>query len=296
MTSNEQPLKKQLIRSSDALFDVLGMRPLGIFVFASSALLFLYVIGLSAGATRADAVAVAGLVKHPSLVSSFTTQVFVQPGDRVEVGAPLAELSSHFIDQDLERIALELDLVLNESELRKAQHTEDRRHLGATSRGASSNGSVIDQLAEAHFEKQIAVLEHRKQRLLEKRGALVIKATAAGIVAEVARVGASIAAGASVASVMPAFAEEIVAYVAPTIDPSRIEAGVAAYLIGVSTDDCQEPGRVRNRGARVEEAPKQLTQLMGLAMHGMPVHITIPRDCRLINGQVLALNFRNEDA
>jgi multidrug efflux pump subunit AcrA (membrane-fusion protein) len=296
MASKQRPLKIRLIRASDTLFDILGLRPLGILVFAGSALLFLYVIGLSAGATRADAVAVAGLVNHPSLVSSFTTQVFVKPGDRVEVGAPLVELSSHFIDQDLERIDLELDLLVNESKLRRAQHDEDRLRLEATTRAESSKASVVDRLAEAHFEKQIAVLRHRRKSLIEKRDALVVTAHSSGIVADVTRVGASIAEGASVASVMPPFAEEIVAYVAPTIDPSRIEKGVAAYLLGASTEDCQAPGRVRNRGARVEEAPKQLTQLMGLAIHGMPVHITIPRDCRLINGQVLALNFRNEDA
>lgn len=294
MALNNRPLKARLIRSSDAFFDILGMRPLGIFVFAGSALLCLHVIGLSAGATRADAVAVAGLVNHPSLVSSFTTQVFVKPGDRVEIGAPLVELSSHFINQQIERIDLELDLVINESKLRSAQQSEDQLRLMAISRGESSNGSAIDRLSKAHFEKQIAVLQYRKIGLIRKQGALVVTASSSGIVAEVKGVGASIAEGASVASIMPPFAEEIVAYVSPTIDPSRIKAGVAVYLLNASTSHCQAPGRVRNRGARVKTAPKQLTQMMGLAIHGMPVHVTIPRDCRLINGQVLALNFRNE--
>ncbi len=296
MTSRKRPLKVRLVRSSDAFFDVLGLRPLGILVFAASTLLFFYVVGLSAGATRADAVAVAGLVNHPSLASSFTTQVFVKPGDRVDVGAPLVELSSHFVDRELERIDLELDLLVNESKLRRAQHNEGRLGLEATPSGESSNESVVDRLAEAHFEKRIAVLQHRRKSLVEKRGALIVSASSSGIVVEVTRVGASIAEGSSVASVMPPFAEEIVAYVAPTIDPSRIETGVAVYLLGASTVDCQAPGRVRNRGARVEEAPKQLTRLMGFAIYGMPVHITIPRDCRLINGQVLALNFLEKDA
>ena len=258
--------RKQLVRAGDRIFDAIGARPLGIVVFVGSAAFFLYVAGLSAAATRADGIAVAGVVHHPAMVSSFTTAIFVRPGDRVEVGAPLVELSARFLDQAAERIDLEIAQVRSE------------------------------QAPSTHLDARLEALLVRRTRIMKQRESLVVTASAVGIVSDVASLGASIAEGASVAEVMPAFAEEIVAYVPPSTDPSRIAKGTSTYLVGSDSEACRGAGRVRNRGAQVKEAPKQLTHFLGLAVHGMPVHISPPPGCRLINGQAVALSFHSEDS
>ena len=263
MSTQQYFSRKRLVRTGDRIFDMIGARPLGIVVFAGSAVFFLYVMSLSAAATRADGIAVAGVIHHPAMVSSFTTAVFVRPGDRVEVGAPLVELSPRFLDQEAERIDLEIARLQSE------------------------------QTASTYLEARLETLHVRRTRIMEQREGLVVTANAVGIVSDVASLGAAIAEGSSVAEVMPAFAEEIVAYVPPSIDPSRIARGVSTYLVGSDSEACRAAGHVRNRGAQVEEAPKQLTHFLGLAVHGMPVHVTLPPGCRLINGQALALSFRS---
>jgi hypothetical protein len=41
----------------------------------------------------------------------------------------------------------------------------------------------------------------------------------------------------------------------------------------------------------VEEAPGQLKNLFCFPVHGMPVYVSVPSDCRLGVGQVLSVEF-----
>jgi hypothetical protein len=54
---------------------------------------------------------------------------------------------------------------------------------------------------------------------------------------------------------------------------------------------CRGTGRVLRRGASVEEGPSQLKNLFRFPVHGMPVYVSIPPDCRLGVGQVLSVEF-----
>jgi hypothetical protein len=279
MTSTRSSKIKNLLRSSDSFFDVVGLRPVGIVVFATSTILFFYLIGLSAGTIHADGVAVAGRVDHPAPVSSFVTRVFVKRGDRVEVGMPLVELSPDEIDQDLARTDFEIGQLTHA--------------LGLANTRPSDTVAPGDPQHWIGLEARVEMLKLRRARLLEDRAALTVTSNFAGIVSEVTWLGALIPKRASVASVMPEFAEEIVVYVPATSDASAIANGATTYMTNAVTPECRAPGKVRTRGAKVEQAPGQLRQFLGNAVHGMPVHITIPRDCRLVNGQVVALNFRN---
>lgn len=292
MTNRRSSLRRRLIRGSDGLFDWIGLRPLGIAVFAASGFLLVHVIGSSMASIRADGVAVATPIDHPARVASFVTRVFVKRGERVEVGSPLVELSSYFLDQDLTRLDLEIEQMINESRLAQARLlVDEERWVEPALRLRPARPSLEGPTAD-YYAKQIEVLRARRGVLLENREALVVRASSSGVVSRVGWIGASIAAGSSVASVMPEFAEEIVAYIPPRIDPTAIGRGVATYLVAAETSECREAGRVRSRGAAVEEAPPQLKHLFRDPVHGMPVHISIPRDCRLANGQVLALDFR----
>ena len=89
------------------------------------------------------------------------------------------------------------------------------------------------------------------------------------------------------------FAEEIVAYVPASTEPARIARGTSAYLVGSDSEGCRGVGRVRNRGARVEEAPSQLA--ISSASPSTECRFTsAPPGCRLINGQAVVLRFRSE--
>jgi hypothetical protein len=128
--------------------------------------------------------------------------------------------------------------------------------------------------------------------LEENLEALVVKSHFAGVVAQVAWLGASIAEGASVASVMPEYAEEIIAYVPPGIDPRLVATNANAYIVNAESEECQAPGLVRRRGAAVVEAPAQLTRYFR-SVYGTPVHVAVPAACRLSIGQVLAIDFES---
>jgi len=245
----------RLARSSDVLFDGIGMRPFGLLVFGASALLFAQLLTISGSSFRTDAVATATLVEQPSRVASFVTHVFVKPGDRVDQGAPIAQLSSHFLDQQI---------VLLGTEIEAALHLDPR---------------------------QVDALRTRRQALSEERSSLVILSGSAGVVAEVARLGAAVARGGSVASIAPEFAEEIVAYLPAETSPDRISVGAPVQLVDAETDSCRAAGSITRLGAGVARAPGQLRGLLSLQRHGLPVHISIPDECRLGIGQIVVVDF-----
>ncbi len=285
---------RMAIRASDIVFDPIGIRPLGIVVFGASALLLVQMIGFTQGALRADAVALAKRVDHPSRVSSFVTAVFVKPGSRVEVGAPLAELSPHFINQSLARIDSEIEQLINESKLEQARLLVDEERYVAQGVRLRPNRPSLQEPTEAYYAKQFETRRVQRSALIADLDSLTVKSNYAGVVAEVVWLGASVAAGASVASVMPEYAEEIVAYVDPTTDPSVIAMNTKAYIVGAETTECRLPGRVRRLGAAVRMAPPQMTNFMQVAVHGTPVHISLPEACKISNGRVLEIDFEKK--
>jgi multidrug resistance efflux pump len=292
MNKDQRSRSRRILRVGDRLFDGIGMRPTGLLVLAGSFAFLLFTIDLSTYAIRAEAVAIANSVDHPSRVASFVTRTFVRPGDRVDVGAPLVELSAHFLDQDLNRIDLKIEQLISESQLDQARLlVEEERWVQPGLRQRPNRPSLEAPMA-SYYEKQIEFAQARRGELLAARGNLVIKASFAGIVSEVTRVGESIGEGSSVASVTPEFAEEVVAYVSPRTDPRAVAIGESAYIMGPM--GCTDPGRVRARGANVEKAPPQLKQLINDPLHGTPIHVDIPADCQLSNGQILDVEFRHE--
>ena len=285
---------ERLLRGTDSFFDSVGLRPLGIIVFAASVFALSQLLSMSVSSVRADAVATARIIDHPARVDSYATAVFVKPGDLVDVGTPLVELSPHFIDQDLQELAHETEQVINESRLAQAKLVVDEERWLAPGLRTMPKRPSLEKPTEEYFAKRIEVLNARREALLADRDALTVHSTFRGLVSQVAGLGTWVPAGSSVASVMPEYAEEIIAYVPANSNPGMIPDDSAVYIIGTEIAECRAPARIQRRGAVVEEAPGQLTRMFRGAVHGRPFHISIPENCTLGNGQTLALDFRME--
>lgn len=284
----------RLLRGSDTFFDSVGLRPLGIIVFAASVFALTQLLSMSVSSVRADAVATARVIDHPARVGSYATAVFVKPGDSVDVGTPLVELSPHFIDRDLQVLAQETEQVINEGRLAQAKLVVDEERWLAPGLRTMPKRPSLEGPTEKYFVKRLEVLNARREALLADRAALTVHSTFRGVVSQVTWLGAWVSAGSSVASVMPEYAEEIVAYVPANSNPGMIPDNSAVYIIGTEIAECRAPTRILRRGATVGEAPGQLTQMFRGPVHGTPIHISIPENCRLGNGQTLALDFRLE--
>ena len=292
--SMSRSMSERVLRASDGWFDKIGLRPLGIAVFTASVVAFVQLLGMTVGSVRSEAVATSRIIEHPSPVGSFATDVFVKPGDFVEIGSPLLELSSRFIERELARLEGRVEELQDESFLAEATlHVNEERWLDPGLRQRPNRPS-LEAPTKAFFSKQLELLEARRMALAEEMEALVVRSSFRGVVAEVTRLGAWVPVGASVASVMPEFAEEIVAYMPPGTNPALIAQESVAYIVGTPYEKCLIPGRVKRRGAAVSEAPGQLKGLFLNAVHGMPVHVAIPDGCKLGNGQVVTLDFRLE--
>jgi multidrug resistance efflux pump len=279
-----------LRRAWDRVFDWLSARPLSFIVFVGSAAALVYLQSIDAGQFRARAVAQAATVEHPALVASYVTNVFVRPGDRVEAGAPLVDLSSFFIDQELERIHTEIGQLLREARLAKTELlVAEERWLDPSLRRRPNEPS-LEQPTEEVFAAELRVLETRRAQLEQGREQLTVHSAHTGRVASVVPPGSSVAIGTSVAAVIPEYAEEIVAYIPPETDPFGIEAGAPVSIVQPSSL-CGGKGTVLRRGAAVEEAPGQLTQFFRFPVHGMPVYISVPAGCSIAVGQVLAVEI-----
>lgn len=290
MTGAARSSWRSLQRGTDRIFDAVSVRPVGMLVFAASVTLLLYLqVGVQ-GSIRAQAVAHATQVDHPARVASFVTKVYVQQGDQVDAGAPLVDLSSHFIDREVSRIDAEVEKLLHESQLAQARLiVKEQRWVEPEMRMRPDRPS-LEKPTEALFAKEIAVLQTRRNQLLEDRSGLTIRATDSGRILAVALPGSAVAAASSVASISPEYAREIIAYVPAATPPTSIAAGIPVDL-GRSGGACGQPAKVLRRGAGVQEAPGQLRGLLRFPVHGMPVYISIPENCRLGIGQVLSVEF-----
>ena len=290
MSNRAQAIWRTGLHGVERLFDAFRARPLGILVFLGSATLLLYLLVESQGAIRAEAVAQSRRIDHPARVSSFVTGVYVDPGDLVEAGTPLVDLSSHFIDRELARLDAEVEKLLHESSLAQARLlVEEQRWLDPNLRLRPDRPS-LERPTEALFAKELAVLQTRRRQLQEDLASLTVVATHAGRVALVASLGTAVAPGGSVASLSPEFAKEIVAYVPSNTQPESIAVG-AKVRIARPVRACAGPGEVLRRGATVEEAPGQLQGLLRMPVHGMPVYISVPTGCHLGSGQTLTVEF-----
>jgi multidrug efflux pump subunit AcrA (membrane-fusion protein) len=279
-----------LTRALDRLFDRFSARPVSLLVFLGSVALLVYLQTFSFGSFRVRAIAQAGLVAHPAHVSSFVTRVFVRPGDHVEVGAPLVELSSYFIDRERAQLDAEIEQLIHESKLAQARLlVEEERWLQPSLRIRPETPS-LQSPTEAFYASQLDVLQTRRDALLEDRDRLTIAGGTTGRVISIAPLGSSIATGASVAAVTPDFAEEIIAYVPAETDPAAIAEGAQVQIVQPMMA-CAQLARVLRRGAGVEPAPGQLADLFRMPVHGMPVFISVPESCRFAVGQVLSVEF-----
>ena len=121
MAERSRAAGRGALHAIERVFDAFRARPLGIVVFLGSAFLLLSLQVQTQGAIRADAVARAQQVDHPARVASFVTAVYVHPGDSVEAGAPLVDLSPHFIDPELAPLDAQVAKLLHESRLGQAR-------------------------------------------------------------------------------------------------------------------------------------------------------------------------------
>jgi multidrug resistance efflux pump len=279
-------------RGVDRIFDSISARPLGLIVFGASAFLLIQLQLAEGGGIRADAVAQARHVDHPARVDSFVTDVYVQAGDAVDVGTPLVELSSHFIDRRLARIDAEIEKLLRERHLAQARLVVDeQRWLNANMRMRPDQPS-LEAPTEAVYASEIALMQTRRKQLLADREALTIKSSQIGRIVHISASGSAVSAGTSVASVTPEYAEEIVAYVPANTQPTSIRSGAQVQIARPITNlDCRGEALVLRRGGAVEEAPGQLRNFFRFPVHGMPVHISIPEGCRLGVGQIVTVEF-----
>jgi multidrug resistance efflux pump len=282
-------MARESARAIGRIFDGMRASPLGIVVFACSVALLVWLQMARVGSIRADAVAQATHIDQPAQLSSYVTTVYVHVGEQVESGAPLLDLSPVFIDRELEIVGAEIDTVSERSALEQARLViEEQRWVRPEMRLLPDRPS-LERPTEAVFAKELALLQTRRRQLLEDRLSLTVRSNANGRVVSVAAPGSSVAAGTAVASLSPAFAEEIVAYVPATTQPQDVAIGTQVLIEHLQ--GCRGAGRVLRRGAAVEEAPRQLSNFFRFPVYGMPVFISVPSECRLGIGQVLKVEF-----
>lgn len=274
----------------DRFFETLGARPIGILVFCASALAWVQ-LQASQPAFSAQAVAQSAFVEHPSRAASYVVEVFAAPGESVRSGTPLVRLSPHFLNQRLARLESQIEEVKNEAKLAQAQLLVSEQRWVAPNARLRPNSPSLANPTSALYEKQVEVLEIRKQATIDDRDSLLIVSAIDGLVAEIARVGSAVEEGGSVATVTPAFAEEMVAYVPPGTPPGAIASGTSARILEPLDPSCRAPAQVLRRGAAVMPTPEQLLGLLRMPQQGLPIHIALPQDCQLGIGQVVTVAF-----
>ena len=278
-------------RAMDRGFEHLSTRPLGIIVFTASVAMLVMLQTSQVGRFRVRALAEARVVEHPSVVQTVVDRAHVRPGDLVEPGDLMIELSPRFVDSQLAEIDAKIEQVQREATLAAAELVVDEeRWLNASDRRRPSRPSLSSE-SDAFHAARFEYLETRREALLRDRGQLAVKSSLPGRVVAVMPLGASVDVGTSVATVAPEHAEEIVAYVPAETDPMLVEVGTRARLLESQVAGCRTYGTVLRTGAMVVEAPGQLRGFLRLPMHGMPVYISVPEGCELGVGQVLAVEF-----
>ena len=143
------------------------------------------------------------------------------------------------------------------------------------------------------YQAELELLVIRREGILNHLTNLTIRARTTGHVGDVLSVGSWVEPGISVASVLPAAPEEIVAYLAPDTHPNSVPLGSIARVTAQNSP-CLEFGTVLQHGAIVELVPGQLSTGPMAQQHGFPIHISIPADCALAVGQTVRVDFNVE--
>lgn len=200
---------------------------------------------------------------------------------RVEAGiSPLDELLQAQWVYESQRSGLHEADVLSQAE------GEVVRRLEKSLDSADSLSLLSEPMQKAHKAELDLLLVRRRAALADIK-ALTVLAHTTGRVVSVLAPGAAVARDTSVASVLPDHATEVVAYVSP-------EKNLAQVALGSQVDlgrTCPGPSRVLRKGASVEQAPGQLSSLLGAPVYGTPLYITIPEGCVLGVGQVVSVKL-----
>ena len=282
-------------RAVDRGFERLSARPLGIIVFGASVVALVMLQSSQVGRFRVRALAEARIVEHPAVVQTVVERAHVRPGDRVQAGDLMIELSSRLVDSQIAEVDAEIEEAQREARLAAATLAiEEERWLDAPDRRRPNRPS-LSRDSDAFHTARLELFITRRAALLKDREQLAVKSNVWGRVVAALPPGASVDVGTSVATVAPEYAEEIVAYVPAETDPALVKIGVRARLLKSQVAACRAHGTVLRRGAGVVEAPGQLSGFLRLPVHGMPVYISVPEGCELGIGQVLAVEFAKAD-
>jgi multidrug resistance efflux pump len=152
-------------------------------------------------------------------------------------------------------------------------------------RGSLPSGSLLEATARL-YETELEVLNRRRENLERRVAYLTVRARIDGVVTVVVPEGATIQPGESVASIVPSRAAEVVAYVAPEISPPSLGESVPFSIRLADGRHCDGTGSPRSSGM-VEQKPGQLVSFSSVAAYGFPIHVPLPKDCRLPVGQVV---------
>ena len=146
---------------------------------------------------------------------------------------------------------------------------------------ALPGGERVLASARLH-EMKLELLQAQRAELAARIDALDVRAAEQGIVAEVSVLGANVAAGGSVARVVPASATEVVAYLPPE---TRARANVGGPVHIAQNEGPTCTGILDRRvGAEVSAIPGR-SGVFGATTYGRPLHIELPENCELDVGQ-----------
>jgi multidrug resistance efflux pump len=152
-------------------------------------------------------------------------------------------------------------------------------------RGTVPSRALIEATAR-FYETELEVLKRRRDNLDRQLAHLTVKARVPGVVTVVVPEGTAIQPGDSVATIVPAQAAEVVAYAPPDLTPPALGANVPYSIVLADGRRCDGVGSPRASGL-VEQKPGQLVSFSSFAAYGFPIHVSLPRDCRLPVGQVI---------
>jgi multidrug resistance efflux pump len=150
--------------------------------------------------------------------------------------------------------------------------------------------SLADRLQQAKTA-EVALLQIRRQGLVEDLEHLMIHARITGRVKSILHEGAPVDAEVSVATVVPLVALELVAYVPPEKSLVGLTEGTPVFV----RSTCSGGSKVLRLGGGVVEAPEQLASLLGRsfssrALYGMPVRVSIPEGCAYGVGEAVTVD------
>jgi hypothetical protein len=357
------------------LSDKLGIRPVAALVFLTSVMVLVYLHGLTKYELEAPAVAVSEVYEHPALTDSFIEEVFVRSGDVITEGAPIAHLSSQFLDRELvlinseinrlqqqsiwriaqtelnlendqrdlrenlvnaerlinlagiregyseqmqsiarerenlieQRVAEQLTVLddLEEAQLNSASEAaqtrlEERRVVAEESYRESLNlliqdntdGDALNTALSGYVDAQLQLVQRQKEEIIQGINNLTIHARESGRVLTVLPQGSAVSRGTSVATIVREQPEEVVAFFSPSSTSDNFLLGAEVRITGPQFF-CSEMGQVLRLGGSVQEAPGQLSNLLGITSFGLPVHISVPENCPLIPGQAVTVQLIN---